>query len=429
MLRQDQSESSRRRDSLVFAYACFLLFWSLCQAYNIVDCYLRDSLSIQHSQGKEYLSDFVHFYIAGTIAGSDNREHIYDPKIQDQTYKAVVGEEPRDDGLFTQHVPMLFAAMIPFASLPLNLSHLIWDIISFIIGATGLIFLETVMLGKSIKLKVIFFLAILASFPSWQTFINGQLSWLLLGLVCGFILAMVHRNDLSAGLFLALCSIKPQYLPFLALPAFFQKRYGIYFWAFVFEGLIVFFTAEIVGFGNFLAYPTMIGEAEANAAHVAPHLMPCARGLLSAVFDQKETFSMMLPLALFGLAMLTTMFFLRRRQLNTQEGLCWAMRAAILAGLFFSPHTHAYDCLLIGAAAVLLDDFSSASRLKHSLSLRVWTILLLSYPATSWICFFLGVLWPAIGMKILGLINFALLICALNQFWQLNDRPAHLSES
>jgi len=416
MSNESSSEKKRRKDLLIFAYFCLLLFWSICQAENIAELYARNALSIEYADGKEFLTDFVHFYIAGTIAGSSDSKEIYNPKIQEQVYNRVVGPSTDQSSFFTQHVPMLFMMMIPFAQLPINTAHLVWDILSFIIGATGLIFLETVMLGKSLKTKVAFFVAILASFPSWQTFINGQLSWLLLGLVCGLIMALVNRNELCAGLFLALLSIKPQYVPFLFLPALFLGRFKLLAWAVIFLGLIVFIVSDVVGFSNFLAYPSMIREAEANALHVAPELMPCARGLLNAFLGQQGAFEVMLPVTGSGLLLLFVLFFNRRRTLSSQIGLCWAMRVAILFALFFSPHTHAYDCLLIGAAAVLMDTTQSVRFAQRPLSAKIWWILLMSYPVTSWICFFIGRSTPITGMQVLAIINLILLLCAVRQF-------------
>ena len=102
MPKEKSSAVNHRQDLLIFAYCCLLLFWSICQAENIAELYSHDALSIQYGNGKEFLTDFVHFYIAGTIAGSADRKEIYNPKIQS------AGLRPSSKGIDTT-VELLYA--------------------------------------------------------------------------------------------------------------------------------------------------------------------------------------------------------------------------------------------------------------------------------------------------------------------------------
>ena len=94
----------------------------------------------------------------------------------------------------------------------------------------------------------------------------------------------------------------------------------------------------------------------------------------------------------------------------------WAMAATILFSLTFSAHTNIHDTLLLAVAAMLtLLPRTDAEPAEKSLWLKIWCLLLITYPITSWL-----LILPQVANAFFRIPFFVLMVimsvCALCQF-------------
>ncbi len=423
----EPAQGSKPIGYLPFAFLCVLAFWSFFQAQNLVEKYSQGRLSVvTEESGRKFVSDFVHFYVAGTIAGSPQSHQIYDWDVQEKVFRRVVGFDVTKSEFYTQYMPQVFTMMVPIACIPLNTAHILWDFFTLLFGAVTFFFFARSAGERSRRLAAIVLLLAVACYPAWQSLINGQLSWLLLGLFSAYFICLLRGRPILAGLSLALCAIKPQYLLFALLPLVFAKRFKTLFATVAFTVLVLAIAVVNVGIDSFLVYPQALHEVEATVKSVAPNAMPCVRGLLSIFLSQEKALSISGALSLMALLMIAIIFKMKSASFSTERGFLAANALAIMTSLFFSAHTHAYDCLLIGLAGVL---FLSAADRENRFYKQIRGSFV-AYPILSWFFFFCGAFTDSqIGMQFLAVFNIVLLALVLVWFLKTDWEKAAAAPS
>jgi hypothetical protein len=112
-----------------------------------------------------------------------------------------------DKPLMMWNPPWTLAILAPILALPFNISAALWF-------ACGLfcILLSAILVwrsGSTLIKPLPFAAAALVFYPVWDALVLGQISLLLLLGVSGFYYAQAKRNDVLAGIFLTILSIKP----------------------------------------------------------------------------------------------------------------------------------------------------------------------------------------------------------------------------
>lgn len=343
---------------------------------------MREVLT-EEDKGRGFsLADYALFYQSGKMCGGKLRQQIYDPASQlivlnQVTYPVTFLVVP-----FNQNTPLFFVLMTPWALMPPRLSFSIWHLCSVAAGLAALSFFCKAAAKFSRVDCWLICLAAISSGASMMVLRQGQTSWYLFGLVALFYVAYKRRQDWVAGLFLALASIKPQYMPLFLLFVAIDKRGKVLISFFLFEVLLNVLAGLVVGWDTIISYPRVVMGAESSGHTVGldPEMMMGLRGFLTPWLPQKVAMSIILGVqAVICLTAIAFAKHIRAIPLN------WRFSIMLVVALVISPHTHLHDMVLLAIPAILTLgslSFFSAWR-SESVWIKVWKIFLLTYPIAS----------------------------------------------
>jgi hypothetical protein len=404
---------------LSFAYGSTVCLWAIRSLVGLYEMLKANELFAVTSNMGNRICDYVLFYQAGMMARFAGHQ-IYNPEAQIQWINHIV-QPIQVVGYYNQYVPWQCVAMIPFTYLPLHGSYLLWCALSLILGFCGLFILRRRLHEPNHNI-FLFFLGALATFPAVFCLRTGQSSWLILAASCFFYWFWINKNDIPAGIALAITTIKPQYAIFLSIPVIAGLKTRLLISAAITEMLFVVISAKILGWDNILNYPRILLNAETNPliGAVRADLMVSLRGALVLIFPQTSN-SIICMIAMF--VSILCLFFVWKKALKTVgTAIPWGMSLTILAALIFSPHTHVYDCvLLILPAALTLPTISIIKATKITPRYyKWWSLMLITYPVTSWIIFHLKERFLLFNLGFI-LVDICLLSLAAVNFKFLTD--------
>ncbi len=395
--------------------------WTICELGQVIWFFLDKNLSIFHSGSQIGITDFVHFYIAGKITSSPLRTEAFNWDAQRQFFESITKIHLSGADFYTPYFPLVFLLMVPFVSLPLEVAHLVFDIITTGFGLLGIWYLlkQLNYLHKPMSAFVVF--GILASNASWRNWTQGQIMWLFVGLTAIYLACFVSKKDLQAGVALALSIIKPQYTIYLLIPALALKRWRLLLSFLACDIVLALICARVFSWRQLIKYPDLLNQYELISSSVKTLGMNCLRAFLNLVLPQAEAFrtSVILNLVCLVIMFALCFYFLSRKQ--DQQTINWVMSLLILAAVLFSPHAHLHDSLLIALPALLtLPGLNTVNSVNQSFSLLSWQWILYLFPLASWFCFFLS-LFGLPGNLLLTLMIAVLFVCALRQCFALNQ--------
>lgn len=373
------------------AYGAILVTWGLC-AYSEIFRYLQEgTLFTRKIGGKPSLSDFVQWYNAGVVTAAcrGGLTDIYDPQVQMESMKQLVGVDVAQLNFYTQYPPVFFALMRPFAALSMTVAYFVWCLLALplIIYALWATCKEWVH-SKAARFFV--FAGTLGSFPAWYSFEVGQTALYQFALNAFFWLSLKHQKHFQSGLLAGLCLVKLQYLPVLLLCGTIFGR--IKFLAGFAASAVVLglYTLSQTGWRNIIDYPKALamGEAGAGVSGVSPHQMQNFRGEMVLFFGGETHFVHVMSLLVYAAALLfVAILWLRiyprlKQSRDNSFEICAAF--TLLLMLIASPHTHKQEFLSVILPLVWLYPREITSR-----NGRWLRGLIIGYPVLSWVFFIL----------------------------------------
>jgi hypothetical protein len=374
---------------LSLAVIGLVLAWLVTISYLTIVRPLQDhSLFFsQDRQGNIYPLDFLHFYQAGKLAAGSMHEHVYDPQVQLTVLNQIIAPYTLKNVLYTQHTPLLFVLMRPFASLSLEQAYLLWMVIAVVTTCGGIWLLLRKCRHLS-RLDTSFYMVwLIGSMPAFSSIRTGQLTWLILFLLSVFVWSWMKGKNVLAGLCLSLMTIKPQYALFFIVAAVARRQWKVIAYAAVFELALLSSAAFTIGFSNVINYPFILVQADQSTKFIGIVVEPMVnlRRLLSIWLPAS---SMQLSLAGMVMALIWNYrLWCEQTLLDHKEKFHWVLSLTVLISLFFSPHTLYYDCFLLAIPACLT--LPPPERIwqtgRGSSWLKVWIGLLFLYPLLSWI--------------------------------------------
>ena len=394
-----------------FGYISFSIMFLVSEIGLLIWHFIKDGFSVPNYGGDIRVTDFVGFYIAGKIAASAQRTDLFNIDTFNHYYKTITGctTDCLDIRIF--HLPFLHLFMIPFASLPIDVAHAVFDIVSTAFGLLALCLLikQTEKFKKSSAL--IFLLGILISYPSWDNWLQGQILWLYLGLAAIYCASFLSNNEIRAGIALALLSVKPQYALYLAIPPLICQRYRLLLVA-AFSEFILFLIC-LIAFGPHVltTYVQEFNHHELSSGYTHPELMNSIRALLTFIFSPENAYHISCMLGMIAFILVTGLSLLAFKK--NSRTIAWIFSLVVVSSLLFSPHAHPHDCLLIAIPAILtLPDLANINKLSPSLFIWKWSLYL--FPLTSWVRA-ANFICAAPGSLMLTAIIGILWLCALRQ--------------
>jgi hypothetical protein len=310
----------------------------LCAA-QIVFTTLEFAFPIQ-IRGAVEMKDYDAFYVAGRMFWDGTLFEAYRTETLFQAQRRITGTESFMPWTYPPQFNLVTAVL---ALMPVWLGYALF------ISATFLAYVAVLRRLAGARWIVV----LLALFPAIviciRTGQNGFLMGALLGL---FAVLMLDRRS-TAGLPLALLTIKPHYLPGIGLYLLFRGE-----WRIIATGAVA--TAAILGLATLVfgagIWPAFLGAIPEAGYYLELGAYPLFR--MTSVYAALHTLGLAPGVAMgvqvaVGLAGLAVLAWAGRRGWPPHQ----VLGIAIMGSLFFSPYAYDYDLPILGVAlAVLLRD-------------------------------------------------------------------------
>jgi hypothetical protein len=361
------------------AYLGIVVCWF---GFQFVDLTKRAAQGIlSYSEDGVYRSDYVAFYTVNKILCSPDKGRMYDHAVQKKWEIQVLGGKEVNYYITVENSPLVFALSMPFMSLPINASHWAWGTVSFLFGG-AICYLLCFSAGQKNLLPVLIIFGIACSAPSHMEFEFGQVTYFMMGAVGGFFWCLLEQNDLAAGFFLSLCSVKYQLIPLLALATVPGRKFHSLIVMTVLVLLYIIITGYSWGWSNFLDYPHSLLDGDSTAPHRA---MPCLRGLLCC-FGVTPKIALYIDLIVLILAFLLLLVQGWKSKLQPLDGKLWCALLVTLT-LLLTPHCFSNYSVLHGVTASLFlpEYFNSRFNGQKRATAIAWLLIL--SPILSWLAF------------------------------------------
>jgi hypothetical protein len=353
---------------LDFAYACLIICWVSTSVLEVFKYIFEPSVLAYMQAGELRLADYICFYQAGKIFLDSVHNNIYDWNYQLSVLNQIIAPLESARVFAIPYAPTAFVFFVPLALFSLTTSYQLFIGLSFLVALITLYIVCNTYHPHNKIFSVMFSMGAFVCLSSIISFRLGQITWILLFLMVAYVLCFQKKQDYLAGIALGLFFVKQQYAIFLLLPAIFCRRiHVLYGLATVLAVLavIVQYKFGIHSFVDYLKYLLEISNIDKyNGVNPALHVN--LKAFLSMFLPKPMT---LITSFLFFVIALTGIAFmwlkLGKDENRHKQSLLWS--CTIITSLFFSPHAHYHDMLLlILPAAMIIPEVSPSKLLKIS---------------------------------------------------------------
>ena len=291
--------------------------------------------------GKVKGTDFVHFYVTGSLVHEGRWEQLYDARAQFERASTVAPGSP-DTVFIPIESPQTALLFAPLAAYPYPVALALWLAAILLLYALCCVMLWT--LCDALHVHRFIVVTSCAAFPGlYSVVLHGQLSCLALACVTVALVALRRGRPLIAGLALGMLVFKPHWVVAAGAVFLFAREWrvvaGIVFGA---VGQLA-LTSLVVGSQVMTAY----GQALRSLPRIADMLEPRPGDSLRSLFK------LFVPSPTVGMFALATVFVVST---------IWRSRASVeirhaalvLALVLISPHVGPYDLVLLAPVYFLL---------------------------------------------------------------------------
>jgi len=356
--------------------------------------------------------DFFAFYSAGTLIREGQPQSLYDASTLTALERHIW---PHATG-YAGYMPFLnppSAAVIlsPLASLPFATARLLWLAISIALAIACAVVLTS---GRDLRTRGLAVVAVLATFPAYQTFTEGQWSFvMLLGALGALAMALLPLW------------LKPPLLLFVLVWLLITRHWRIAAGAVGAVIVLTLVTLPWTGFGadvNYIQYLGGVTAAHATGSGAVGSTtwegaLPNMEGLigLAATFaGQAHPLAVDVLTGVMAAGLLAYFVWATRSRWLARPLPLQVALAALCLGLLLDPHLYAQDCVLI---VVLVAVTLSRTRISAPTVLLAGAALMdLSAIDTYWI--------QGVFVTPLHLLTFVLIAGVIAFLWPVRTRPA-----
>lgn len=302
--------------------------------------------------------DFIAFYTAGKSALHHNMQSVYDAAQLTAMQRQII---PHPIGA-AGYMPFLnppFAAVLlaPLALLNINTSRLVWLVISLLLAIVMLYQLTKQLRPKQRLLAITL---LLFTYPLFQTFIEGQVSILVLLSGCASYLFFKRRQKLLSGASLVLLWILPQFGIFVAI-GLLVKREWLMLKGWLLSSLgILLLTLPVTGIKIYVDYVKLLAQTTGNhfinlntSAQLtwrgALNMSSGLNGFYESLIGKNHT-GLVNVLYISTSIILVAILMITIRKLGGK----WSVKqqamifsAALLIGCVIDPHLYAQDAVVV----------------------------------------------------------------------------------
>ncbi len=311
-------------------------------------------------RGVGRLYDFRSFYAAGFLL-LHNPRHLFDLSLQESVQNAIVC--PMWRGIPFYHPAFEAILYVPFTFLAYRSAYFAYIILNLILFAACYLLAPSISDPTLRKVpRPVFFLL---SFPALMCIVQGQDSVLFLFLLCLIWRSLAKGNDLTAGVLLALCLFKLQFVPLLVIftAVFLPRRRAAsllqsFLPAAAALGALSIWLTGITGAAEWLrtlssaALASHLGHHAQSIVAIVPGAMPSLNGLLYILGTR-----LLSPHVAYAVDAFAWVFVLAAGLLSVARSatLSTAFSVAVAASLLLAPHLFFYDSLALILAFFLLN--------------------------------------------------------------------------
>jgi glycosyl transferase family 87 len=344
--------------------------------------------------------DFTAFYTAGRMLRSGQGGELYDPAAQQRVQQEFTrNPDLRRGPLRFIHPPFEAVLFWPPAYLPYREAFVLWDILNLGIVAAISVLLKRYFLVRHDVQPWETFLALLAFFPIFVNFFQGQDAILLLLLGVLAFRAMDSGADFVAGCCLAAGLFRFQLVvPLLLILALWRGRKIVLGFATAGIALLA-LSVAIVGRDATLQYPGYVWRwaTTPGFGRTPPSLLPNLLGLMTGWSSvDRFQFAMRLAVLAASAGLLILMAYMRRMA-NDSRTSHLALGCAVIAAVLVGYNTSTYDLCLLALPLVFVANYFSREldeSSRASMSIVAPAIPLLISP----LWFLLGMRWQKFNL-------------------------------
>lgn len=304
-------------------------------------------------QGEEWRADFTIFYTAAHILSAEQGAALYDLDTQTHFQQQILQDKKFKDGLLPFNYPPILALLLePIAELDLKAAYLLWSL-----GQLVALFYLSHLIARLTKnwhpfSSALFILIVLSSNFLLINLMLGGVGVYLVIFFIHFYTALKMRRYISAGVFLMLISIKPQYclFPLMLLMGVIDRRsvgwLSLIFAAFLFCPML------ILDSGIWVDYFRLILKCASyfDQYGIHPSKMLNFKAIVTCLgqdFINSSTINFISFIVLF--CALIYIFVLYRQDIVKYSGRLFELIIGLCFSLsvFLSPHSYQQDAILL----------------------------------------------------------------------------------
>lgn len=301
--------------------------------------------------------DFTAFYAAATLVRSGHAVDIYNPSEQFSAQTRFTDDSDLRRGpLRYIHPPFEALLFVPFTFFPYRAAFILWDLANVGMLVAIAVSLRTTLLpGSGIHIWDLL-LGLLAFFPIFANFFQGQDAILLLLVVALAFRAMKLRADFSAGCWMALGLFRFQLVIPLVLVLALWGRRRIALGFISVTAVLVLVSAVMVGWENLMRYPgyLWLWASVPGSGRTPRSLLPSLLGLITG-WPQLDHIHWLVAIVLIVSAWLVIVVAGMKNRAQEPRFFDFCFACAILASVLVGYNTSTYDlALLVLPLAVML---------------------------------------------------------------------------
>jgi hypothetical protein len=301
--------------------------------------------------------DFTAFYAAATLVRSGHAVDIYNPSEQFSAQTRFTDDSDLRRGpLRYIHPPFEALLFVPFTFFPYRAAFILWDLANVgMLVAIAVSLRATLLPGSGIHIWDLL-LGLLAFFPIFANFFQGQDAILLLLVVTLAFRAMKLRADFSAGCWMALGLFRFQLVIPLVLVLALWGRRRIALGFISVTALLVLVSAVMVGWENLMRYPgyLWLWASVPGSGRTPRSLLPSLLGLITG-WPRLDHIHWLVAIVLLVSAWLVIVVAGMKNRAQEPRFFDFCFACAILASVLVGYNTSTYDlALLVLPLAVML---------------------------------------------------------------------------
>ena len=301
--------------------------------------------------------DFTAFYAAATLVRSGHAVDIYNPSEQFSAQTRFTDDSDLRRGpLRYIHPPFEALLFVPFTFFPYRAAFILWDLANVgMLVAMAVSLRATLLPGSGIHIWDLL-LGLLAFFPIFANFFQGQDAILLLLVVALAFRAMKLRADFSAGCWMALGLFRFQLVIPLVLVLALWGRRRIALGFISVTAVLVLVSAVMVGWENLMRYPgyLWLWASVPGSGRTPRSLLPSLLGLITG-WPQLDHIHWLVAIVLLVSAWLVIVVAGMKNRAQEPRFFDFCFACAILASVLVGYNTSTYDlALLVLPLAVML---------------------------------------------------------------------------